>query len=69
MCNKVLSLYFIPPFEQFATFFSEYQQDFILLILTLYGTNVCYYVYISWSHHLKLILTTEEVITATLKLI
>ena len=47
MCNKVLSLHFIPPFEQ--AFFGEYQQDFISLILTLYGINVCYYVYIFWS--------------------
>ena len=28
MYTKALSLYFIPPFEQFPTFFSEYQQDF-----------------------------------------
>ena len=46
MCNKALRLYFIPPFEQFTTFFSEYQQEFISLMLTFYGINVCYYVYI-----------------------
>ena len=34
MYNTALSLYFIPPFEQFTTFFSEYQQDFSL-VLTL----------------------------------
>ena len=36
-------------------------------MLTLYGINVCYYFYILWSHFSKVILTTEEVITATLK--
>ena len=38
-------------------------------MLTFYGINVCYYVYIFWSHSSKLILTTEEVITPTLKII
>ena len=50
-------------------FFSEYLQDFIALMLTSYGINVCYYAYIFWSHSSKLILTTEEVITPTLKII
>ena len=31
MYNKAPSLYFIPPYEQFPTFFSEYQQDFSLM--------------------------------------
>ena len=35
-------------------------------MLTLYGINVCYYFYILWSHFSKVILTTEEVITAIL---
>ena len=38
-------------------------------MLTLYGINVCYYFYILWSHFSKVILTTEEVITATTKVI
>ena len=38
-------------------------------MLTLYGINVCYYGYIFWNHFSKLTLTTEEVITATLKII
>ena len=42
--------------------FGEYQQDFISLMWTFYGINVCYYVYICWSHFSKLILTTKEVI-------
>ena len=52
----------------FKRFFCEYQQNFISLMLTFYGINVCYYVYISWSHFSKLILTTEEVITAIKKI-
>ena len=36
---------------------------------TLYGINVCYYIYILWGHFFKVILTTEEVMTATLKVI
>ena len=32
MYNTALSLYFIAPFEQFTTFFSEYQQDFSLVL-------------------------------------
>ena len=39
--------------------FSEYQQDLIQLMLTFDGINVCYYVYIFWSHFSKMILTTE----------
>ena len=31
-------------------------------MLTFYCINVCYYVYIFWSHFSKPILTTEEVI-------
>ena len=38
-------------------------------MLTLYGMNVCYYFYILWSHFSKVILTTEEVITAIFKVI
>ena len=38
-------------------------------MLTLYGINVCYYFYILWSHFSKVILTTEEVITAIFKVI
>ena len=38
-------------------------------MLTVYSINVCYYFDILWSHFLKMILTTEEVITATLKVI
>ena len=37
-------------------------------MLTLYGINVCYYLYIFSSHFSKVIFTTEKVITATLKL-
>ena len=48
---------------------SEFQQDFSLM-LTLYDINVFfYYFYILWSHFLKVILTTEEVNTAILKVI
>ena len=37
--NKAVSLYFIPLYEQFPAFvFSEYNQDFILI---LYDINVC----------------------------
>ena len=68
MYNTALSLYFIHPFEQFTTFFSEYQQDFSLMV-TLKGTDFCYYFYILWSHFSKMILITEEVITASLKVI
>ena len=38
-------------------------------MLTLYGIHFSYYFYILWSHFSKVILTTEEVITATLKVI
>ena len=38
-------------------------------MLTVYGINVYYCFHIFWSDFLKLILTTEEVITATLKVI
>ena len=38
-------------------------------MLTLYGINVCYYFYILWGHFSKVILTTEEVITAIFKVI
>ena len=38
-------------------------------MLTLYRINVCYYFYILWCHFSKVILTTGEVITATLKVI
>ena len=34
-------------------------------MLTLYGISVCYYFYILWSLFSKLILTTDELITAT----
>ena len=44
-------------------FSSEYQQDFSLM-LTLYGIIFLYYFYILCSHFSKMILTTEEVITA-----
>ena len=30
------SLYFIPPFKQFTTFFSEYQHDFSLMFYTVF---------------------------------
>ena len=64
--NKALNLYFIPPFEQCtACFFSENKQDFSLM-LTLYGIND--YFYILWSRFSKMVLTTEEVITAHWKL-
>ena len=33
MYSKALSLYFIPPNEQFPTFFSEYKQDFSLMLI------------------------------------
>ena len=36
-------------------------------MLTLYGVNVCYYFSILWIHFSKVILTTEEVITAIFK--
>ena len=38
-------------------------------MLTLYGIKVCYYFYILWRHFSKVILTTEEVIIATLNVI
>ena len=38
-------------------------------MLTLYGINICYCFHILWSHISKVILTTEEVITTTLKVI
>ena len=37
-------------------------------MLTLYSINLRYHFYIFSSHFSKVILTTEEVITATLKL-
>ena len=37
-------------------------------MLALYGINVCYYFYILLGHFSKVILMTEEVITAILKL-
>ena len=54
--------------NNFQRFLSEYQQAFSLTLI-LYGINVCYYFYILWSHFSKVILTTEEVITATTKVI
>ena len=33
MYNRALSLYFIPPFEQFTTYFSGYQQDISLMLI------------------------------------
>ena len=36
-------------------------------MLTLYRINVCYHFYIFCSHFSKVILTTEEVITAIFK--
>ena len=54
--------------NNFQRFLSQHQQDFSLM-LTLYGINVCYYFYILWSHFSKVILTTEEVITAIFKVI
>ena len=62
MYNKALSLYFIPLFQQFPTFFNEYKQDFSLM-LTLYGINLCNNILA--SHFSKVILTTIEMITAT----
>ena len=38
-------------------------------MLMLHGINVCYYLNILWCHFSKVILTTDEVITATLKVI
>ena len=38
-------------------------------MVALYGINVCFYFFILWSHFSKVILTTEEVITAILKVI
>ena len=38
-------------------------------MLILYGIKVCYYFYILWNHFSKVILTTEEVITAIFKVI
>ena len=38
-------------------------------MLTLYDINACYYFYIFWCHFSKVILTTGDVITATLKVI
>ena len=38
-------------------------------MLTLCGRNVCYYFYVLWGHFSKVILSTEEVITSTLKCI
>ena len=58
MYDKALRFYFIPRFEQFTTFFSEYQQD-LSLMLILYVI----------SAPTKMTLTTEEVITATSKII
>ena len=40
-----------------------------MVYIALYDIYVCYYIYILWSHlKKKLILATEEVIAATLKL-
>ena len=79
-------MFFIPQFEQFTTFFfSEYQQDFPLM-LTLYGIIFFHYFYILCSHfsrpikkwlqpfksylsNYKMILTTEEAIAITWKII
>ena len=63
----MLTLHFIPPFEQFPAF-SERPARLIAHI-TLYGINVSYYFYILWSHFSKVILTTEEVITSIFKVI
>ena len=38
-------------------------------MVILYGINVRYYFYILWSHFSKMILITEGLITATLKVI
>ena len=38
-------------------------------MLTLCGINVFYYFYILWSHITNAILTTEEIVTATLNVI
>ena len=54
--------------NNFQRFLGQYQQDFSLM-LTLYGINVSYYFYILWYHFSKVILTTEEVITAIFKVI
>ena len=73
-------MYFIPLYERFPTFFSQYKQDFSFMLI-VYDINVCYYFYILWCHFskvitatiisatTKVILTTEEVITTTLKVI
>ena len=69
MYNIALRLYLIPPFDEFPTVvFREYQQN-ISLMLTLYSINVFYYFYILRSYFSKVILTTEKVITAALKVI
>ena len=52
----ILSLYM----NNFQRFFSEYKQDFSLMLI-LYGLNVSYYLYILWCHF-------ANVITATLTL-
>ena len=32
MYNKALSLYLLPPYEQFTAFFSQFKQDFSLML-------------------------------------
>ena len=61
MYNKSLSLYFVPPYEQFPTFSCEYKQHFTLMLI-LHGMDVCYYFYILWGHFSKVILATDEVL-------
>ena len=50
--------------NSFQRFSSEYQQDFSLM-LSFYGIDVCDHFYILRHHFSKVILTTDEVITAT----
>ena len=66
MYNKALSLYFIPPFEQFSNVFFEGIQAGLLA----HGNFIWYKIFITFTFSRaifpELILTTEEVITATL---
>ena len=52
--------------NNFQRSFSECKQDFSLMV-TLYDINLCYYFYILSKYFSKVILTTEKVVTATLK--
>ena len=69
MNNKALSLFFIPPFEQLPTCFlvniSRTSRSCLLYMVYIFVITFTF----SGAISLKMILTTEEVITATIKVI